>query len=432
MSRRTIAMSFFFLLARLLQIIVRPFKKYRIFQLMLLFVIAASVLTWVTVTIHTFFRNLNVPTSLQQLCERILVEEDLYKCDYDDVKYTEEDYDKNAEAEILSAIQKKQSKVIMRWTKYNGQSWKVPRGHAVFYELFCPESRCVLTDNPLHLFHSHAVLVHEPDAPLPEELPKKRPNPQHWVLLSTDSPYHVHHNLSMYNGLFNLSATYSSTSDLPIPFGEFQPHSFLLNEEAYLARNFALGKRRLIAWITNDCKAPNHREAYVRELSKYVRVDIFGPCGNLHCRTPEECINALRYSYKFVLAFEDSNCQEYITRTFWNDALGNDIVPVVMGASLKDFKQMAPPHSFIHVDEFKSPRLLARQLKLLDKNDNLYNEYFRWKTKGRVTIEVDQDLRKSQFWCRLCTLLHEPEIPTKTLWNLDKWWNTDTQCVNYY
>ena len=45
-----------------------------------------------------------------------------------------------------------------------------------------------------------------------------------------------------------------------------------------------------------------------------------------------------------------------------------------MGARREDYERVAPPHSFIHVDDFESPFQLAAYLKRLDKDEALYNE----------------------------------------------------------
>ena len=63
-----------------------------------------------------------------------------------------------------------------------------------------------------------------------------------------------------------------------------------------------------------------------------------------------------------------------------------------MGAHPDDYRAVAPPHSYIHVDDFESPRHLADYLKLLDQNDTLYNEYFAWKGSGSFI--------NTKFWCR--------------------------------
>ena len=66
------------------------------------------------------------------------------------------------------------------------------------------------------------------------------------------------------------------------------------------------------------------RMVYATDLSQYIQVDIFGKCGqemlcpkgmNISCR-PE-----LMSHYKFYLAFENSNCREYITEKLYTVAL---------------------------------------------------------------------------------------------------------------
>ena len=78
--------------------------------------------------------------------------------------------------------------------------------------------------------------------------------------------------------------------------------------------------------------------------------------------------------YKFYLAFENSLCSEYITeKLWWNayskvgraqryrpDASPQGAVPIVMGGvSEGDYSRLAPPNSYLHVDQFKGPEDLA-------------------------------------------------------------------------
>ena len=57
----------------------------------------------------------------------------------------------------------------------------------------------------------------------------------------------------------------------------------------------------------------------------------------------------------------------------------HDVIPIAMGAAPEDYRRAAPPHSFIHVDDFRSPKELAAYLHRLDQDDALYNQYFAWK-----------------------------------------------------
>uniref|UniRef100_A0A915IFU9 Fucosyltransferase n=1 Tax=Romanomermis culicivorax TaxID=13658 RepID=A0A915IFU9_ROMCU len=86
-----------------------------------------------------------------------------------------------------------------------------------------------------------------------------------------------------------------------------------------------------------------------------------------------------------------------------------------MGAPKIDYLRVAPPDSFIHVDDFESPARLAKYLIKLDNNDTLYNEYFRWKMENRGRF-VD-----TKFWCRLCGLLNRPR--KKVYADVARWWH---------
>jgi len=91
---------------------------------------------------------------------------------------------------------------------------------------------------------------------------------------------------------------------------------------------------------------------------------------------------------------------------------------VVLGARRRDYEAVAPPHSFIHVDDFTGPQQLAAYLHLLARNDSLYSEYFRWHQDN--WLPVDQ-----RYWCRLCALLHWRDEVNYVHWYDDypTWWN---------
>ena len=92
--------------------------------------------------------------------------------------------------------------------------------------------------------------------------------------------------------------------------------------------------------------------------------------------------------YRFYLAFENSDCADYVTEKFWANGLKHDVIPIVMGASFEEFSRVAPPGSFIHVDQFNSPEELATFLLELSKNETEYRKYFQWRNQGRVVDEV--------------------------------------------
>lgn len=60
----------------------------------------------------------------------------------------------------------------------------------------------------------------------------------------------------------------------------------------------------------------------------------------------------------------------------------HDVVPIAMGARPEDYARSSPDNSFIHVDDFAGPKQLAEYLHKLDQDDDLYNEYFKWKVSA--------------------------------------------------
>ena len=98
----------------------------------------------------------------------------------------------------------------------------------------------------------------------------------------------------------------------------------------------------------------------------------------------------------------------------------NDVLPIVMGARPEDYAKVAPPNSYIHVDEFDSPKDLAAYLHKLDQNDDLYNNYFRWKGSGHFI--------NTKFYCRLCAMVNDK---TRRAWydDMESWWRGRGICI---
>ncbi|KAF5288959.1 hypothetical protein FQA39_LY03838 [Lamprigera yunnana] len=186
------------------------------------------------------------------------------------------------------------------------------------------------------------------------------------------------------------------------------------------SRDYAANKTKKVAWFVSNCGANNERLAYAHELGNYISVDIYGACGTLACpQTDSRCFEMLERDYKFYLAFENSNCRDYITEKFYINGLGRAVLPIVMGAWLEDYEQSAPERSYIHVDDFGNPKELAAYLHQLDKDDELYNSYFKWKGTGEFI--------NTYFWCRLCAMMHAPLTP-RYYEDVDEWWRGPGVC----
>ncbi len=113
----------------------------------------------------------------------------------------------------------------------------------------------------------------------------------------------------------------------------------------------------MVSWFASHCPTHSQQEDYVKELANFVQVDIYGKCGTMEClpRISQRC-ESLLDDYKFYLAAENSLCPDYVSEKFYR-ALTNDLVPIVYGVA--DYTDYAPPHSFINMADFASPKDLA-------------------------------------------------------------------------
>lgn len=118
--------------------------------------------------------------------------------------------------------------------------------------------------------------------------------------------------------------------------------------------------------------------------------------------------------YKFVLAFENSLCEDYVTEKLYNH-LKLNVVPVVFGAS--NYSLFAPPNSIIDASQY-TPEKLAEYLQILDKNDTLYNQYFKWKEEYAIEAHDGVPLA-----CDLCEQMHNPnwQMEKKVYEQFDRW-----------
>ncbi len=97
--------------------------------------------------------------------------------------------------------------------------------------------------------------------------------------------------------------TYRQDSDLFVPYGKV-----LKCDKNLKTKHKFDGKKKSIAWFVSNCKTGSKREVYVKELKKYIDVDIYGKCGDFNCSRKNEslCYEMIAKNYKFYLSFENS------------------------------------------------------------------------------------------------------------------------------
>jgi len=79
--------------------------------------------------------------------------------------------------------------------------------------------------------------------------------------------------LSQLNGKFDLISNYLLDSDFPISYIPEVVKKVIPDTKRI---NYAYGKTKMAIWFVSHCNASSGRDEYVRELQKYIPVDIYG------------------------------------------------------------------------------------------------------------------------------------------------------------
>uniref|UniRef100_A0A672QK11 Fucosyltransferase n=1 Tax=Sinocyclocheilus grahami TaxID=75366 RepID=A0A672QK11_SINGR len=266
-------------------------------------------------------------------------------------------------------------------------------------------SGCVLMDNrtlygsaDLVVFHHFELKLHKQH--LPVHL--RRPAKQRWVWLSLEAPQN-NGNLSPYNNLFNLTMSYHSHADVTVPYGKR-----LQRKKPGLDFIIPKNKSYEACWVVTNYQKWHKRSAVFQELNKNLNVQLYG----LSAKKPlpkEALLPTISRCY-FYLAFENTQSPQYITEKLWRNAFQAGTVPVVLGPPRRDYEAVAPPNSFIHVDDFKSIKALAEYLRGLTKDPEKYNAYLNWRQDYMVKLYTDWRERL----CNICPIYRQ--LPTQKVY----------------
>ena len=133
------------------------------------------------------------------------------------------------------------------------------------------------------------------------------------------------------DGQINLSLSYDRRSDILYNYGAAHKRKQPRQPPYHF---YPTTKTRIAAIVVTNCNA-THRNARLRELAKYMPVDIFSPnCGTrdmpVQCtgRYSKHCYEFLSGQYFFYLSLENADCTDYVTEKLWVNALDSGMVPV--------------------------------------------------------------------------------------------------------
>ena len=200
---------------------------------------------------------------------------------------------------------------------YDGFGARLKTGQEEFLRNGCPVNTCELTTSRSQIDTADAVLFkdrfHGPHG-------RRRPG-QAWIMYLLECPMHTV-SFKHVQPLFNWTATYRHDSDIVAPYEKWVYYDDRVHFRKQEV-NYAAKKTKKVAWFVSNCGAINKRLQYAKELAKYIDVDIYGSCGTKKCPRSmgKKCFEKLSNDYKFYLAFENSNCRDYITEKFFVNGL---------------------------------------------------------------------------------------------------------------
>lgn len=270
---------------------------------------------------------------------------------------------------------------------------------------------CIFTGNRSLYNNSKAVIFFRTLSTIP---PKKGEN-QLWIYFTFEPPTQIwlpkkgnpwQKSLNMFDWIMS----YRPNSEILVPFGRLTQ----IPATKQVDLNYSLiylNKDREVAWVVSHCITDSRREMYVKELQKYIPVDVFGQCGAklkenkksgqekaLYLTKIKDIISK---RYKFYLAFENSLCTHYTSEKLYGIYTSDNLmIPVARGDP--NISQSLPEGTFISTYNFSSPRDLAQYLKYVGSSEKRYISYLKEKLKYTSDMWTDNYVTGI---CHLCEKL---------------------------
>ena len=352
-------------------------------------------------------------------------------------------FDPNTSLRLPLSIMKNHTyELVLLWSDlFEYSHWHQPTYFNSSTIISCsPTHQCLFTRDKRLLSRASIVAFHLYDmkrADFPERKLSTNVR-QQWIFITGESPINFYyHNPSfapyMLNNYFDRSISYKFDSPYPVFAPLLKPQNLsaeqLEHEHQLNIRSMKL-KKKPILWFVSNCVTFSQREKYVEQLKNYLAVDIFGQCGTPCSKDSSDRPCPVDVDdYYFYLALENSRCHSYITEKFWNVIADRKhrIIPIVMGADEKDYEQVAPRRSFIHVNHYQTVEDLAKYLDFLMKNPKKYFEYFQW--REQTEIELLNPSRWNSLLCPLCQMTKQIRMSSPaTRMNFSTWYNPKVDC----
>ncbi|KYR00795.1 glycosyltransferase [Tieghemostelium lacteum] len=330
----------------------------------------------------------------------------------------EENYSKQKnESQVVNAI-------ILSWNK----------GYK-FINAFqnCRELGCRITNNRKIFPKADAVLFSVSNNRI-NSIPPRRFSDQIYIGFSFEATtyYKYSRNQTFIKENFNMTAGFkyvvSEPSHVYVPYGpiSFQNSpGYVFKYEEPIKEIPKDDREKKILFAASNCNTPIGRNRLVTELMGVMEIDSIGKCLNnqkvgrgdqkIGAQGKGEIKMELLKKYKFSLAIENSECEDYVTEKLW-EPLSVGTIPIYLGAPNID-RFLPSPDAIINVRDFDSAQSLADYVRLVDTNETLRRKHLKWIEEPwseSYQQLYNDSLDHSDMFCSICKKLlnhqKEPEI----------------------
>ncbi|XP_053607874.1 alpha-(1,3)-fucosyltransferase C-like [Plodia interpunctella] len=316
----------------------------------------------------------------------------------------------------------------------------------------CSYTNCFVTANRNYLFDYskfHAIVFTIPQAKTYSlsEFPRHRSPDQKYVACSTESSHYYPICSNRLDNYFNWTWSYRLDSECRFGYiivrdihgnviGPNKTMHWMKVEDmknvSSELKNSLQSKTIAAAWFASNCFSKSKRELFVQnlrnELNKYNHsIVVYGVCGNKTLcprRNNKRCLEIIKQTYYFYLAFENSFSEDYVTEKLLI-ALKNNAIPVVYGGA--NYTRFMPDGMYLNARTL-GPKQLALQMDSLIKNPDKYADYFRW--KNHYSYHINHESPETDNVCSFCKLLNdEKKFSEKSVVkNFRTWWDFPKFC----
>lgn len=202
--------------------------------------------------------------------------------------------------------------------------------------------------------------------------------------------------------LFDYWMSYHQGADVLCPYYE---KDYPVRLQQVTLQSFEL--RSDVCLLISSAFNQSGRQEYLKELMEEIGIDSYGRLFN-NCRLEKDNGHSSKMDlyghYKFVIAFENSCAEDYVTEKFF-DPLLMGAVPIYYGAPNID--EFAPgDHCYVDIRKYKTAGELAAHLKACSEDPDLYEQYQQWRKQPLRSSFIEKAAQQRIHpFIRLCHLI---------------------------